>query len=132
MTIPSGLREPIKKRALERRKQFKDESNLILNGDKGINRTILIDHITKAKQLLDDYDALYLDWMDDKSVEHLTHTLHQYRNRCKKSCEELEDKLENFDIFKLQDIIKTFLHTIERYEDMVTSMGYDDFMIKKS
>ncbi len=131
MTLPQGLREPIKKRALERRKQFKDESQLILNGNKGINHQILRDHLITAKQLLEDYDALYFDDINDKSVKHLTSTLHHYRNKCKKSFSDLESNPENFDVFKLQDIIKTVLHTIERYEDMTTSMGCKDFTIKK-
>lgn len=130
MTIPSGLREFMKKEILTRRKQFNDKVYLILSANVSINYVMLAGCLESGEKLLNDYDGLYLTNINDPSVKHLTGVLCYYREKCKKTYGEFENNSENFNLFQLLNIIEIFSNTVERYEDMITSMGFKDFEIK--
>ena len=131
MTIPPGLRKPIKKRALKRRNEFKKQCDSVSNKDIHNDDSILTDCLTKGNELLEDYDWLYADCINNPSVKHLTRELCDHIDRCKKLYEEFADNEKNYDIIKLQEYIKTFSETIDEYENMMKSLGCDDFTIQE-
>lgn len=126
MTLPSGLVEPVKKRALKRRQEFK-EKYFNLDEKSKFDRKLLRESLESARQLLDDYDAIYSDDLKDSSVEHLAHRLNFYRSEFENTWKEFDKNHNTHDIFKLQRYHKTTCEYITEYEHLLRDMGFREF-----
>ena len=127
MTLPEGLQKMVKQRALTRRKEFLQQNCCTTDENEGINRTKLIDCLTKAKELINDYEALYSDDVNDPRIKPPFIQLNLSKRKYETKNDKLDKKNNNVDVIELYNYLKTTCEYIAEYEKSLKELGYEDF-----
>ena len=127
MTIPSELLKMFKERTMKRRQKFRQQNCCNFSENDGIVRNKLTDCLEKAKQLIDDYSAIYSDDLNDSSVKHLTRVLNFRKNDYQRTYDELKENKDNSDIFQIQRCLKLACDCITEYETLLKEFGFHEF-----
>ncbi|MCH7561968.1 MAG: hypothetical protein IIC67_11520 [Thaumarchaeota archaeon] len=127
MTIPSELLKMLKERTMKRRQEFRQQNCCNFSENDVITRSKLTDCLEKAKQLIDDYGAIYSDDLDDSGVKHLVRGLNFRKNNFQQTYDKLKENKDNSDIFQIQHCLKLAYDCITEYETLLKDFGFHEF-----
>jgi len=127
MSLPEGLQKIVKEKALKLRNEFLQQNCCTSDENEGIDRTKLIDCLTKAKELINDYEALYSDDVNDPRIKPPFTRLNLSKRKYETKNEELDKKKNNVDVIELYNCLKTACEYIAEYEKSLKELGYEDF-----
>ena len=101
MPIPFGLIKIFKKNALKLRQEFQ-ELNCCNSNDDILVRPKLESCLTISKKLIEYYDEIYSDILNDDGLKHETFKLDWRKNHFVEAYRQYEKSPQGYDIFKIK------------------------------
>ena len=122
MAIPPGLIPIFKEKALKLRQEFQ-ELNCCNSSDNLFERNRLEQCLTIAKDLVNYYDGIYSDILDDDGLRHEIHKFDSRRDNFVKAYKQYEENPKGQDVFKMKRYLEFACGYMSEFDRLLHDLG---------
>ena len=126
MTIPSGLIEPFKKKALKLKQEFQ-ELNCCDSNENILDRQRLEKCLSLAKELSKYYDEIYSNVWNDTGLQHEIQQLIPRKNRFMNAYEKFEENPKSHDDLKIKHYVELACDYISEFDSLLHDLNISIF-----
>lgn len=126
MPIPSGLIEVFKEKALKLRHEFQKQNCCDSNDDMLI-RPRLERCLTIAKKLIEYYDGIYSEILNEDGLKQETHKLDWRRINFVKAYNQYEENPKDQDVFKIKRCLEFACDYISEFDSLLHDLNIQVF-----
>ena len=122
MAIPLGLIPIFKEKALKLRQEFQ-ELNCCNSNDDLLEWNRLEQCLTIAKNLVESYDEIYSDILNDNGLQHEIRKLNSRRSNFVKAYKQCEESPKDQDVFKMKHCLEFACRYMSEFDRLLQDLS---------